>query len=194
MTVLSSVVSSGNTGAYMALSKMIIGTLKGISRPALVNVLPCESGRTIMLDLGANIECSAEKLYQFAVMGNAVAKSLLNLEHPKIGILNIGTEKMKGTEVLEETYEMLSKNSNLNFQGFIEGNDITKGTVNVVVTDGFSGNIALKSTKANSTIDKNSDYIMISRNGLKTVFFFIIIDVYAEVFLWNVLNFPSVPS
>ena len=138
------VVSSGNTGAYMALSKMIIGTLSGISRPALVNLLPCENGSTIMLDLGANIECSAEKLYQFAIMGNAVAKSLLNIEHPKIGILNIGTEKVKGTEVLEETYELLSKNSYLNFNGFIEGNDITKGTVHVVVTDGFSGNIALK--------------------------------------------------
>lgn len=138
------VVSSGNTGAYMALSKMVIGTLSGISRPALVNVLPCESGKIIMLDLGANIECSAEKLYQFAVMGNAVAKSLLNIEHPKVGVLNIGTEKMKGTEVLEETYDLLSKNSNLNFSGFIEGSDIPKGTVHVVVTDGFSGNIALK--------------------------------------------------
>lgn len=138
------VVSSGNTGAYMALSKLIIGTLNCISRPALVNVLPCENGKTIMLDLGANIECSAEKLYQFAIMGNAVAKSLLNLSNPKIGILNIGTEKIKGTEVLEETYEMLMNNSKLNFQGFIEGNDITKGTVDVVVTDGFSGNVALK--------------------------------------------------
>ena len=138
------VVSSGNTGAYMALSKMIIGTISGISRPALVNVLPCETGKIIMLDLGANIECSADKLYQFAIMGNAVAKSLLNVEHPKIGILNIGTEKVKGTEVLEETYELLSKNSELNFQGFIEGSDIAKGTVHVVVTDGFSGNIALK--------------------------------------------------
>lgn len=138
------VVSSGNTGAYMALSKIIVGTLSGISRPALVNVLPCENGKIIMLDLGANIECSAEKLYQFAVMGNAVAKSLLNIEHPKIGILNVGTEKVKGTEVLEETYELLIKNSNLNFHGFVEGGDITKGTVHVVVTDGFSGNIALK--------------------------------------------------
>lgn len=138
------VVSSGNTGAYMALSKLIIGTLNCISRPALVNVLPCENGKTIMLDLGANIECSAEKLYQFAIMGNAVAKSLLNLSNPKIGILNIGTEKIKGTEVLEETYEMLSNNSDLNFQGFIEGTDITKGTVDVIVTDGFSGNVALK--------------------------------------------------
>ena len=138
------VVSSGNTGAYMALSKMVIGTLSGISRPALVNVLPCENGSTIMLDLGANIECSSEKLYQFAIMGNAVARSLLKIEHPKIGILNIGTEKVKGTEILEDTYELLSKNSYLNFHGFIEGSDIPKGTVNVVVTDGFSGNIALK--------------------------------------------------
>ncbi len=138
------VVSSGNTGAYMALSKMIIGTMIGISRPALVNVLPCENGKTTMLDLGANIECSSEKLYQFAIMGNAVAKSLLNVEHPRIGLLNIGTEKVKGTEVLEETYELISKNSYLNFHGFIEGSDIAKGTVHVVVTDGFSGNVALK--------------------------------------------------
>lgn len=138
------VVSSGNTGAYMALSKMIIGTLDEISRPALVNVLPCERGRIVMLDLGANIECSVEKLYQFAIMGNAVAKSLFNIGHPKIGILNIGTEKIKGTEILEDTYDLLSKNSKLNFYGFIEGTDITKGTVDVVVTDGFSGNVALK--------------------------------------------------
>ncbi|MBR1943962.1 MAG: phosphate acyltransferase PlsX [Alphaproteobacteria bacterium] len=138
------VVSSGNTGAYMALSKIIIGTIGGISRPALVNVLPCEREKTIMLDLGANTECSVEKLYQFAIMGNAVAKSLFNINKPKIGILNIGTEKEKGTEVLEETYDLLSKTSTLNFYGFVEGNDITKGTVDVIVTDGFSGNVALK--------------------------------------------------
>lgn len=168
------VVSSGNTGAYMALSKIIIGTLDGISRPALVNVLPCETGRTIMLDLGANIECSAEKLYQFAIMGNAVARSLLRLEHPKIGILNIGTEKVKGTEVLEDTYEMISKNSNLNFQGFIEGSDITKGTVNVVVTDGFSGNVALKTFEGAikfviSLLKKEVNSHIIAKLGFATI-------------------------
>ena len=142
------VVSSGNTGAYMALSKMLIGILDGISRPALVNMIPSfvneVFGKTIMLDLGANIECSAEKLYQFAIMGNAVAKSLLNKDHPKVGLLNIGTERAKGTVVLQEAYELLSDQSCLNFVGFIEGNDISNGTVDVVVTDGFSGNIALK--------------------------------------------------
>ena len=138
------VISSGNTGVYMALSKILIGTLDGISRPALVNLLPTEQGKTVMLDLGANIECSAEKLYQFGIMGNAVAKALLNIDNPKVGILNIGTEKIKGTEVLEEAYELLSRSKSINFCGFIEGADITKGAIDVVVTDGFSGNIALK--------------------------------------------------
>lgn len=138
------VISAGNTGAYMALSKMLIGILPGISRPALVNVLPTELGKMVMLDLGANISCSAEKLHQFAHMGKAVAEILLCNDNPKIGLLNIGTERYKGTDVLNEAYDLLLEDDNLNFIGFVEGTDIPKGNIDVIVTDGFAGNIALK--------------------------------------------------
>ena len=138
------VVSSGNTGAYMALSKILIGTIEGIDRPAIVSILPNLSGSTVMLDLGANTDCSSEKLVQFAVMGKAVSKVLQRLDNPRIGLLNIGTERSKGTDILEKAYDFLDKSKNLNFVGFVEGTDITKGTADVIVTDGFSGNISLK--------------------------------------------------
>ncbi len=139
------VVSAGNTGAYMVLSKILIGTIDGVLRPALVNIIPTKKGKTIMLDLGANTDCTPDKLHQFAIMGKATAKILLNITNPTIGLLNIGTEKMKGTEVLSHTYDLILKDKNINFNGFIEGNNITDGSVDVVVTDGFTGNIALKS-------------------------------------------------
>lgn len=138
------VVSSGNTGAYMVLSKLLIGTISGVIRPALVNVLPTKRGKTIMLDLGANTDCTADKLHQFAVMGKAVSAALLGLDNPIVGLLNIGVEKSKGTEALGIAYELLSNERSLNFCGFIEGNNIMDGSVDVIVTDGFSGNIALK--------------------------------------------------
>ncbi|MDR1391531.1 MAG: phosphate acyltransferase PlsX [Holosporales bacterium] len=139
------VISSGNTGAYMALSKMLIGTIEGIDRPAIVSVFPNLNGKTIMLDLGANTDCSSTKLIQFAFMGQAVAKVLLRLNNPRIGLLNIGTERSKGTSSLEEAYNFLEKSNNVNFIGFVEGTDITSGAVDIIVTDGFSGNVALKS-------------------------------------------------
>ena len=139
------VVSSGNTGAYMVLSKLLVGTIDGVLRPALGNVIPTKTGRTIMLDLGANTDCTAEKLFQFAKMGKAVAMILLNKRNPIIGLLNIGTESIKGTEILGRTYDLISKDNSLNFKGFVEGNNITDGSVDVVVTDGFTGNVVLKS-------------------------------------------------
>lgn len=139
------VVSSGNTGAYMVLSKLLVGTIDGVLRPALVNVIPTKTGKTIMLDLGANTDCTADKLYQFAKMGNAVAKILLDRHNPVVGLLNIGTEKIKGTEILSRTYDLIAKDSYLNFKGFVEGNNITDGSIDVVVTDGFTGNAVLKS-------------------------------------------------
>ncbi len=138
------VVSSGNTGAYMALCKVLIGTIEEIERPAIVSILPNISGRTVMLDLGANTDCSSKKLVQFAIMGNAVAQILLNIRDPRIGLLNIGTEKTKGKDSLEKAYDVLSNMNDLSFSGFVEGTDITNGSVDVVVTDGFSGNISLK--------------------------------------------------
>lgn len=138
------VVSSGNTGAYMALSKVLIGTIEGIERPAIVSILPNLKGNTVMLDLGANTDCSSTKLVQFAIMGNAVSNILQKIDSPRIGLLNIGTEKSKGTDSLEKAYDILHQSKDLNFIGFVEGTDITKGTADVIVTDGFSGNISLK--------------------------------------------------
>lgn len=138
------VVSSGNTGAYMALSKILIGTIDGIERPAIVSILPNVIGSTVMLDLGANTNCSSSKLVQFAMMGKAVSRVLQNLEDPRIGLLNIGTERTKGTDSLERAYDYLEAAEGVNFVGFVEGTDITKGTADVIVTDGFSGNISLK--------------------------------------------------
>ncbi|MDR2458516.1 MAG: phosphate acyltransferase PlsX [Holosporales bacterium] len=138
------VVSSGNTGAFMVLSKFLIGTIDNIDRPALVSVLPNADGKTVMLDLGANTVCTSTKLVQFALMGQAVARVLLQLPSPRVGLLNIGTERSKGTEELEEAYTHLERTADMKFVGFVEGTDITNGKVDVVVTDGFSGNVSLK--------------------------------------------------
>ncbi|MBQ8651151.1 MAG: phosphate acyltransferase PlsX [Alphaproteobacteria bacterium] len=138
------VVSSGNTGAYMALCKILIGTFDEIERPAIVSVIPNTKGKTVMLDLGANTDCSSKKLLQFAIMGKAVADSLLGIKDPKVGLLNIGTEKTKGNDVLAKAYDLMQASKEVNFSGFVEGTDITNGTVDVIVTDGFSGNISLK--------------------------------------------------
>ncbi len=142
------VVSAGNTGALMAMSKLILRTLPGISRPAIAALFPTLRGECVMLDLGANVECDANDLFRFAVMGDAFARAVLGLSRPKIGLLNVGAEELKGRDEVKQALELI-KNSgaHLNFHGFIEGNDIAAGTVDVVVTDGFSGNIALKTAE-----------------------------------------------
>ncbi len=140
------VVSAGNTGAYMALSKVLLKTLDGINRPAIPAVMPTMRGhgRTVVLDLGANIECSPLNLLQFALMGEAFASRVLNIDRPSVGLLNIGSEEVKGHAGVQEAFQLLKNTTDLNFHGFVEGNDIMEGTTDVVVTDGFSGNIALK--------------------------------------------------
>ncbi|MDR1234426.1 MAG: phosphate acyltransferase PlsX [Holosporales bacterium] len=138
------VVSSGNTGAYMALSKIIIGMMAGIDRPAIVSIIPNIKGRSVMLDLGANTCCSSTQLVQFAVMGLAIAQVMLGVQNPSVALLNIGTERSKGTEVLDEAYKVLARARHIKFTGFIEGTDIMAGTSDVIVTDGFPGNISLK--------------------------------------------------
>lgn len=140
------VISAGNTGAYMALSKVLLKTLDGINRPAIPAVLPTTSshGRTIVLDLGANIECSPLNLVQFALMGEAFAAKIFNIDRPTVGLLNVGSEELKGHAGVQEAFQILRDMSNLNFHGFVEGDDIMAGTTDVVVTDGFSGNITLK--------------------------------------------------
>jgi len=139
------VVSAGNTGALMAMAKLVLKTLPGIHRPAIATFLPTAIGESVMLDLGANIDCDAENLVQFAVMGAIFARTVLGLPDPSIGLLNVGAEELKGHEALRAAAQIL-RASPLpgRFHGFVEGNDIPAGTVDVVVTDGFTGNVALK--------------------------------------------------
>ncbi len=147
------VVSAGNTGALMAMAKFVLKTLPGIDRPAIASFFPTLRGETIMLDLGANAECNAENLVQFAVMGALFAKSVLGLPHPTIGLLNIGSEESKGREEVRlAAQELRQMQLPGQFVGFIEGDDIPAGTVDVVVSDGFSGNIALKTAEGVSRL------------------------------------------
>ena len=140
-------VSAGNTGALMAISRFVLKTLDGIDRPAIASALPNQKGgTTTMLDLGANVDSSAEHLLQFAVLGAALVSALEEKERPTVGLLNIGEEVIKGNEVVKEAAELL-RASPLNFHGNVEGNDIYKGTTDVVVCDGFVGNVALKTSE-----------------------------------------------
>ena len=148
-------ISCGNTGALMLISKMILGTLNHIKRPAITALFPnINNNGTVLLDMGANIECNESHLFHFALMGICFAKIILNIENPKIGILNVGSEVTKGRELESRVYEILEK-SGLNFYGFVEGHEIVQGKVDVLVTDGFSGNIFLKASEgaANACID-----------------------------------------
>lgn len=138
-------VSAGNTGALTGLSKILLQPLKGISRPALVSMIPTIEGeKSVMLDLGANLECSAENLYQFAIMGSIFAEHQLNLVYPRIGLLNIGVEAIKGHQFIRDAANLLEKSTALNYIGFIEGDLLLNCKADVIVSDGFSGNIALK--------------------------------------------------
>lgn len=138
-------VSAGNTGALMGLSKILLQPLQGIARPALISLIPTIDGeKSVMLDLGANIECSAENLYQFAIMGAIFAEARLNLVYPRIGLLNIGIEEIKGHQSIRDAANLLEKSTALNYVGFIEGDALLNGRVDVIVSEGFAGNIALK--------------------------------------------------
>ncbi len=143
-----SVVSAGNTGALMAISKIVLKTLPGITRPAIASIFPTVKGKTVMLDLGANLTCDAEVLTQFAVLGAVYARVVMGIDTPSVGLLNVGTEEQKGHEEVREAAAILSAvNFPGRYHGFIEGNDIALGTVNVVVTDGYTGNVALKTAE-----------------------------------------------
>ena len=139
-------VSAGNTGALMATARYVLKMLPGIDRPAIASSLPSQKGTTYMLDLGANTDCTAENLLQFAVMGAMLVSSVTGNPKPSVGLLNIGSEDMKGNEVVRQAGELLRR-SHLNFFGNVEGNDIFKGTTDVVVCDGFVGNVALKTAE-----------------------------------------------
>lgn len=139
------VISAGNTGAYMALAKIILKTMPGIDRPALASLAPTLRGEVVILDLGANVECSAKNLQQFTIMGELFARHVLHLPKPRVGLVNVGSEDIKGSTVVKEAADLIRTTSmSDNFYGFIEGNDITRGTVDVAVMDGFTGNVVLK--------------------------------------------------
>jgi len=139
-------VSAGNTGALMAISRFVLKMLPGIERPAIASFLPTLRGHTCVLDLGANVDCSADHLLQFAVMGSALVSAVDDIDRPSVGLLNIGEEEIKGNEVVKQAAELL-RESGLNFYGNIEGTDIYKGTTDVIVCDGFVGNVALKTSE-----------------------------------------------
>ena len=141
-------VSAGNTGALMAISKFVLRTISGIDRPAIAGLMPTLKGQTVILDLGANVDCSNKNLVQFALMGDIFSQAVLGIQKPKIGLLNVGSELIKGNEIVKQTHSDLKNiKEKINFHGFVEGSDINKGIVDVVVTDGFSGNIALKTAE-----------------------------------------------
>jgi phosphate acyltransferase len=139
-------VSAGNTGALMATARFVLKMITGIDRPAICCALPALQGHTFMMDLGANVDCSSEHLYQFALMGSVLVKAIDGIEAPRIGLLNIGSEEIKGNDVIKQASQLLS-NSSLNYVGYIEGNEIFSNKVDVVVTDGFAGNVSLKSVE-----------------------------------------------
>jgi len=143
------IVSAGNTGALMARAKFSLRMMTGIDRPAIASVLPSPRGETVMLDLGANVECDADNLVQFAFMGAEFARAVLGRVPPRVALLNVGSEELKGHDTIKEAGDRLRsiENAPFEYQGFVEGDDITRGVVDVIVTDGFTGNVALKTAE-----------------------------------------------
>ncbi len=160
------VVSAGNTGGLMALAKFVLKTLPGIERPAIGSLMPTKRRETVFLDLGANAECDAENLVQFAVMGEVFARAVLGIKKPTVGLLNIGTEDLKGNETIRQAAAALKDASlPIEFRGFVEGTDLTSGTTDVVVTDGFTGNVALKVAEGTAGL-----YTHVLRQAFKSSF------------------------
>lgn len=148
-----SAVSAGNTGALMAMAMFGLRTISGVERPAICSFFPTERGETCMLDLGANVACDADNLVQFAVMGEAFARTAMGIEKPTVGLLNVGVEDLKGKDEVKLAASALRESDlPIEFKGFVEGDDIARGTVDVVVTDGFTGNIALKTAEGTSRL------------------------------------------
>ncbi len=143
------VISAGNTGALLVIAKLNLKMIENIDKPALSALWPNKKGMSVVLDLGANIECSSKNLVDFSIMGSSLYKSLYPNENPNVALLNIGSEELKGNEIIKETFQILNekKSKNFNFSGYIEGNQLMNGEVNVIVSDGFTGNVALKTAE-----------------------------------------------
>jgi glycerol-3-phosphate acyltransferase PlsX len=168
--------SAGNTGVLLVISRMILKTMENISRPALAGLWPSKKGMSVVLDLGANVECDEKNLIDFSELGSALYKSIFPKMTPKVSLLNIGSEEIKGTETLKKAYSKLkeiSKYGDFNFEGYIEGNKLMDGTSNVIVTDGFTGNVALKTAEGTSKFITDSLKESLSENifsKLSTIF------------------------
>jgi glycerol-3-phosphate acyltransferase PlsX len=173
-------VSAGNTGALMATSKFVLKTVRGISRPAICTILPGINGHTHMLDLGANLECTPENLAEFALMGSVLAQSVEGIENPTIGLLNIGSEEVKGSDSIKKASQLIAE-SRLNYYGFVEGDDIYKGTVNVIVTDGFVGNVSLKTGEGLAALVNHVLRSEFKRNWLTKIAAIVAMPVLASV-------------
>ena len=147
------VISAGNTGALLVISKLNLKMIENIDKPALSALWPNKKGMSVVLDLGANIECSSKNLVDFSIMGASLYKSLYPNEMPNTALLNIGSEELKGNEIIKETFQLLNdkKSNNFNFLGYIEGNELMNGDVNVIVSDGFTGNVALKTAEGTAS-------------------------------------------
>ena len=161
-------VSAGNTGALMATARYLLKTLPGIDRPAIISAVPGLNGPSFMLDLGANIGCSAQHLLQFALMGSVVAEDILDIERASVGLLNVGQEDIKGNDVVREAGGLLAQ-SGLNYIGFVEGDDIFSGKANVIVSDGFVGNVALKTMEGVASLIGSYLREEFHRNSLRKV-------------------------
>ena len=170
-------VSAGNTGALLAIGKYLLKTFPGIERPAICKSIPVEKGQTFLLDLGANTNCTAEHLFQFALMGKILASQ--NSSSPRVALLNIGTESGKGTDAIKSAQNLLQNDSRLNFSGYVEANKIFSGDVDVIVCDGFHGNIALKTSEGTARFIAKKIYTIFRRNWLARV---------AGVIIWPILK------
>ncbi len=159
------VISAGNTGALLVIAKLNLKMIENIDKPALSALWPNKKGMSVVLDLGANIDCSSKNLVDFSIMGASLYRSLYSNDTPNVAILNIGSEELKGNEIIKETFQRLNekKNSNFNFSGYIEGNELMNGNVNVIISDGFTGNVALKT--AEGTANFITDELKKALNG-----------------------------
>tara|TARA_Y100000590_G_C15598506_1_gene969059 strand:- start:571 stop:1320 length:750 start_codon:yes stop_codon:yes gene_type:complete len=151
------IISAGNTGALFVIAKLNLKMIENIDKPALSGLWPNKIGTNIVLDLGANVECNEKNLFDFSLMGSALYKALFPQENPKVALLNIGSEEIKGKEIIKNTYKKLSDQNNkiFEFKGYIEGNEMMSGNVNVIITDGFTGNIALKTAEGTANFITN---------------------------------------
>jgi glycerol-3-phosphate acyltransferase PlsX len=163
------IISVGNTGALMATALLRLGRIPGVERPAIASVLPARMGPCLLLDSGANMDCKASYLQQFALLGATYVRLVLGIENPKVGLLNIGAEPHKGNHLARETYDLLTADSRINFQGNVEGGDLLEGTCQVVVTDGFAGNVALKAMEGCSKTLQEAIKSEIQSMGLRGI-------------------------